>query len=76
MNTLKRAYAYRFSEISKLLQISTNFHKFQDIYKHPYLCFKHLTFVPDGGTQRSKQLAFVDDITKSSLRLTLIYTQY
>jgi hypothetical protein len=64
MHDLKSAYAYRYSEICKLSQNYTNFHKFQNVYNHPYLCFKHCTLVPDDGIQGSKQLALIDDIIK------------
>jgi len=76
MCDLKHTYAYRCFEICKLSQNCTNFHKFQNIYKHRYLCFKYCTLVPDDGTQGSKHVAFIEDIIKRLLLLTLIYTQY
>jgi len=64
MHDLKRAYAYRCFEICKLSQIFTNFNKFQNIYKHPYLHFKHCTLLPEDGTQGSKHVTFIDYIIK------------
>jgi hypothetical protein len=49
-------------------------HNFQNIYMHNYLCIKSCILVPDDGSQRPKHVVFIDDIIKSSLWLTVIYT--
>jgi len=49
-------------------------HKFQNIYKHTYLCFKSCTLVPDDGPQGLKHVAFTNDTIKSLLLLIVLYT--
>ena len=43
------------------------------IYVHIYLCFKSHILIRNDGPERPKHVAFIDDIIKVLLCLTVIY---